>query len=531
MSKRMDDLKHLLSEGRITRREFIGRASALGMAAAIPALIVSEEARASAPKRGGMLRQACRGGALSDSLDGALVVDTHPENTNWQCRNNVTQMMPDGSVGPDLAESWEASPDAAQWRFKLHQGVEFHNGKSFEAEDVIDSINHHRGEGASTGASGVVAGIEDIRADGKHTVVFDLKTGTADFPFLLADWHLVIAPAGTQGTQWDEGIGTGPFILTEWRPGERSASKRNPNYFVEGLPYFDEVETLNIHDGTARVSALLSGQVDVIENPEINVLDRVAKTPGLRVLEVSGTSHTDLPMHTDVAPFDNNDVRLALKYAIDREQLLDTVLQGHGKLGNDHPISPAQAYFAKDLEQRRYDPDKAMFHLEKAGYESLDIELHAGEGVLTGGMESAVLFKESAKAAGINIEIVRRAADGYWAEVWNKEPFCVGMWGGRATADWMFSVGYAAGAAWNDTRWKHERFNQLLLEARAELDDARRHELYFEMQQIVRDNGGALIPTFFNQITGVSDKIGVPEMTSGIQPLDGCRNTSRWWFV
>ena len=146
-------------------------------------------------------------------------------------------------------------------------------------------------------------------------------------------------------------------------------------------------------------------------------------------------------------------------------------------------------------------------------------------------METAILFKESAKAAGINIEIVRRPADGYWAEVWNKESFCVSMWGGRATADWMFSVGYAAEAAWNDTHWKHERFNQLLLEARAELDDARRHELYFEMQQIVRDNGGALIPTFFNQITGVSDKIGVPEITSGIQPLDGCRNTSRWWLV
>ena len=133
MSNTLDDLKGLLSEGRITRREFIGRASALGMAAAIPASILSEEARASSPRRGGRLRQACRGGALSDSLDGALVVDTHPENTNWQCRNNVTQMMPDGSVGPDLAESWEASPDAARWRFELHKGVEFHNGKSFEA--------------------------------------------------------------------------------------------------------------------------------------------------------------------------------------------------------------------------------------------------------------------------------------------------------------------------------------------------------------------------------------------------------------
>ena len=112
----------------------------------------------------------------------------------------------------------------------------------------------------------------------------------------------MVAPAGTEGAQWDQGIGTGPFILTEWRPGERSASKRNPNYFIEGLPYFDEVETLNITDGTARLSALLSGQVDVIENPEINVLRQLEKHSGVRVLEVSGTSHTTLPMHTDVRP-------------------------------------------------------------------------------------------------------------------------------------------------------------------------------------------------------------------------------------
>ena len=208
------------------------------------------------------------------------------------------------------------------------------------------------------------------------------------------------------------------------------------------------------------------------------------------------------------------------------------MLQGHGSLGNDHPISPAQAYFAKDLEQRLYDPDKARFHLGKAGLESLDIELHAAEGVLTGGMETAILFKESAKAAGINIEIVRRPADGYWAEVWEQ--------GVLLRVDVGRARGPRTGCSRSDTRPKRlgtiptgstSASNQLLLEARAELDDARRHELYYEMQQIVRDDGGALIPTFFNQITGVSDRIGVPEMTSGIQPLDGCRNTSRWWFA
>ena len=532
--RKLEDLKRELSENRIDRREFINRATALGMAAAIPAAILSEEARASAPKRGGKLRQVSTAAALSDTLDGALVIGYHAANTNWQIRNNVTQMMPDGSVGPDLAESWESSPDASQWRFHLRKGVEFHNGKSLEAEDVIYSINHHRGEGVSSGASGVVAGITDIRADGKHTVVFDLNTGTADFPHLLGDWHLIIAPTGTEGMGdgkgWDEGIGTGPFILTEWAPGERSATKRNPNYFVEGLPYFDEVETVNIADGTARVSALLSGRFDVIEDPPINVLGNVEKTAGLRVLEVSGTAHMTFPMQTNTEPFTNNDTRLALKYAIDREQLLKIVLQGHGSFGNDHPISSAQAYHAKDLPQRQYDPDKAKFHLNKAGLSELSVELIYGD-VIPGGTESAVLYKEHASKAGINFELTKHPVDGYWSSIWNVKPFYLGMWGGRATADWMFSVGYAEEAAWNETRWKHERFNQLLVEARAELDEPRRHELYYEMQQICRDEGGVVIPVFFNWIAGVTDKVGVPEVISGIVPLDGGRNASRWWFV
>ena len=227
----------------------------------------------------------------------------------------------------DLAESWEASADALTWMFNLRKGVEFRNGKTLDAEDVVHSINLHRGEDSTSGASGVVAGITDVKADGKDKVVFSLKEGSADFPYLISDYHLVIGVAGTEGPEWDKGIGTGPFVLTEWNPGVRSASKRNPNYFKEGRPYVDEVETLNIGDTEARVNALRTGETDAIEEPDLKTAHLLAQAEGIRVVEANGFKHFTFPMHTDRAPFDNNDVRLALKHAIDREAVLDTVLR------------------------------------------------------------------------------------------------------------------------------------------------------------------------------------------------------------
>ena len=528
--KAFDDLKRLLSEGRIERREFIRRSTALGVAAAIPSLVLTEEARASEPKRGGRFRMAVRGGATSDSLSGGALLDSHAINTSWQVRNNLTEMLPDGTVAGELAESWEASADASTWVFNLRQGVEFHNGKTLDADDVVHSINLHRGPDSTSGASGVVAGITEVKADGKDKVVFTLQEGSADFPFLMSDYHLVVGIAGTEGPEWDKGIGTGPFMLTEWTPGVRSASKRNPNYFKEGRPWFDEVETLNVGDTEARVNALRTDETDAIEEPDLKTAHLLAQAPGVQIVEANGFKHFTFPMRTTRAPYDNNDVRLALKYAIDREAVLQTVLRGYGYVGNDHPIGRNQPYFGRDLEQRQYDPDKAKFHLKKAGMESLKVTLDAAD-IYAGGTDSGLLFKEHAAKAGIDIEIVQAPVDGFWSNVWMQKDFITSFWGGRPTSDWMFSVAYAEGAAWNDSYWSHERFNVLLKQGRAELDDAKRLEIYSEMQQICHDEGGVIVWGFGNWLLGVSDKIATPDAVAGNLPMDGDRAPERWWMA
>ena len=234
-------------------------------------------------------------------------------------------------------------------------------------------------------------------------------------------------------------------------------------------------------------------------------------------------------MLTNVSPFDDNNIRLALKYAVDREALVKTVLRGHGVTGNDHPIAPYYRFYAKELEKRQYDPEKAKFYLKKAGQSKLEVALSTADAVFGGAVDAAVLYKEQAANAGISIKVVREPNDGYWSNVWMKKPWSACYWGGYATEDSILTLGYSANAPWNDTKWKHKRFNQLLVAARSELDNSKRREMYVEMQRIIRDVGGVVVPMYGNTIHAVSSKIAHGEV-EGRWSLDTRKACERWWF-
>lgn len=522
-------LESLFTSGKINRRQFLAQVSALGLTAALSPALLSTTAKAATPKKGGRLRFGCTGGSTTDSLDPGLLTSNMNQFINYAHRNALVEINHKFEPIPELAVSWESTPDAKTWTFELRKGVEFHNGKSFEAEDVVESINHHRKKDSKSAAKSLVAAIKDVKADGKHRVTFTLEGGSADFPFTISDYHLTIFPAGTTEADWPKGIGTGPYILQEFEPGVRSMAKRNPNYWKEGRGHFDEVEVLSIVDVNARTTALKTGAIDVMDRCELKTVHLLEKMPGVFVWPVSGTMHYTIPMRTDTAPFDNNDVRLALKYAIDREELVKKILRGYGTAHNDHPIGPSQRYYAADLPQRQYDPDKAKFHLKKAGLSDHVFKLHAANAAFGGAVDTAILYKEQAAKAGIKIEVVREPDDGYWNNVWLKKAWCMCYWGGRVSEDMMFTTAYAAGANWNDTYWEHERFNKLLVEARAELDEAKRREMYVEMQTIVHNEGGVIVPMFAQYVAAASDKLAHGEI-AGNMGTDGMRLHERWWF-
>ncbi len=513
----------------LTRRDLL-----VAGAAALGAGLAPHNALAQgAPKRGGKFRLGLTGGNTGDSHDPATWGTGALINFGlWGAvYNNLLEIGPDGKVTPELAESFEASPDAKTWTFKLRSGVTFHNGKTLDADDVVASINHHRGAQTKSSAKAILAVVADVKADGKDRVVFTLSSGSADFPASITDYHLPIGPQKDGKIDWEPAIGTGGYTLVSHERGVKMVLKRNPSYWKPGRAWFDEVEIVNIPDVAARMNALVSGQVDAIASPDIKTLALLQRNTSVVVEEQPGTTHYTMPMFTDVAPFNNKDVRLALKFAIDRKALVQTILRGHGREGNDSPITPANVYFNEKLLPRPYDPEKARFHLKQAGMSSLKVDLSASDAAFGGALDTAVLFKEHASKAGIDVNVIREPNDGYWTNVWTKKPFVMCFWAGRPTEDWMFSQVYAKGTPYNDTHWDNDRFNALLLQARAELNTSKRAEMYGEMQTIVSNDGGVIIPMFANNIHARSSKIAHAAKMGANLGMDGWKPIERWWFA
>lgn len=510
----------------ITRRNLL--AGAAGVAAA--GLILPRGAKAAdpTPKRGGTLRIGHLGGATSDTIDPATFAAGPVVTAMLAVCNNLVEIDAKGNAVPELAESFESDAEAKVWKFKLRSAT-FSDGRKVTAKDVIASFNHHRGKDSKSGAKGSLSQVADIRADGDSVVIFELASGNADFAYLTSDYHFIIMPANDDGTlNWKSKLGTGGYVLADFEPGVRITLKRRDDYWKSDRAWFDQAVLSTINDATARQNALMTGEVDVINSPDLATLPLLMRRPGIKVTEVTGTAHYAMPMFCDVAPFKDVNVRQALKHAIDRKQILEKVLHGHGQIANDSPIAPANRYYAKDLPQNSYDPDKAKQLLKKAGMENLKVEISASDAASVGALDMVQLFQQSAKAAGIELGIKREPDDGYWTNVWLKKPFCVSYWNGRPTEDDMFSLVYAKGVDWNESHWDNERFNTLLVKARTTLDEKLRAEMYHEMQGLVSEDGGTIIPIFVNYVDVSNDKVAHGPVANN-RFFDGWKIVERWW--
>jgi peptide/nickel transport system substrate-binding protein len=524
-----NEIKQLYMARKIDRRSFLAGAAAVGALGAA-STFTAGNAMAQMPKKGGSFRIGKAHGQTTDTLDPGTSENGFTTPLLHGIYSYLTMVGVDGSVQPDLAESWEASDDASVWTFNIRQGVTFHDGRPLTVEDVIVSINHHRGADSTSAAGPIVKPIQNIRSDGPTKVVFELEAGNADFPYILTDYHLPIGPAKDGKLDWKAGNGTGVYKLDEFKPGISAAFTRNENHWDPDRGFFDDVTMLSLVDLNARTTALVSGEVHAIDRLDLKTVGLLGRRPGININSVAGTQHFTFAMSCNQDPYTDVNVRRALKYAINREEMVEKILFGYGSVGNDHPIGPGQRFYNDQMAQTSYDPDKAKFYLNEAGMDSLKVKLSASDAAFGGAVDAAVLYQNSAMKAGIDIEVVREPNDGYWSDVWMVKPFSAVYWSGRPVEDQMFSTAYQSGVAWNDTFWSNERFDELLVMARAELVEERRREMYFEMQEIVNQDGGAVIPMFANYVFATLDEVNTGDLASN-QDVDGERWMERWSFA
>lgn len=513
--------------GEISRRDLLVGSAALGGSALLSNPAFAADEPVSQPVRGGLLRAGLQGGESTNTLDPALNLSQVPFNFCKQWGEFLFRLKRDGSLENRIAEEIGASTDARIWTMKIRDGIEFHNNKTVTAEDVAATIERHADETSKSGALGILKNITGIKAEGREVIV-TLAEPDADFPYLMADYHLVIQPNGGKDDP-AAGISAGPYKVAVNEPGIRYGGERFGNFWdSERMGFADQVEIIVMNDPTARIAALQSGQVHMINRVEPKIVELVQRVPGVSIENVSGKGYYPFNMFCDTAPFNDNNLRMALKLAMDREQMLTQILRGYGAVGNDFPVNTAYPLFPEGIEQRAFDPDKAAEFYRKSGH-SGPILLRTSDVAFPGAVDAAQLYQQSCAKAGIQIEIRREPGDGYWSEVWNRQPFALSYWGGRSTQGQMYSTGYASTSDWNDTRFMRPDFDKMLYTARGELDEGKRKAIYRDMAVLMRDEGGLIVP-FFNQFIDavLTSKLGGYRKHTEGELMDGYALAECW---
>ena len=524
----LEKMKGLAAKRKISRRDFIQFAVAAGVTAGMADTLFTT-AQAAEPQRGGHLRMGLRHGQTSDSMNPWFYADSSTHTMFWGClSNSLTQVDGNGEIVLDLVEAIDTS-DNKTWSMTLRNGVTFHNGKSLTPADVIASFDYYMREDSESPMKAIFADIGEIKADGPNKVTFALTSANADFPYLVSDYKAPILPSNNGEVDWESGNRTGAFKFESFEPGIVARFVRNDNYHFEGKPYVDSVEVRALPDVTSRTNALTTGEIDWMAAPDLKTLDLLARDPKIEITEVAGYAHYTLPMLLDVEPFDDPNVRLAIKHCIDREEIVEKIFLGHALPGNDNPIPTSVKYGIDPQPVHSYNPDKARKYLAAAGLDSLSVEINVSEAAFAGAVDAALLIRESAAKCGIDVNVVREPEDGYWDNVWGTKGWSASYWSGRPTVDWMFSTAYYSESSWNENHQRWPKFDELMFEGRAESDPAKRAKIYAEMQQMVHDDGGQIV-LVWNTILAANSKNLSHGDIAGNWEVDGLRLAEKWWF-
>jgi peptide/nickel transport system substrate-binding protein len=479
------------------------------------------------PKPGGTFRLGVTGGGSKDIIDGQSII-TKPDQARLVAGfetllvyDSQYRLPSAGGNQTGLAkEVTQDKPD--QWTITLQDGVEFHNGKTLSADDVIYSLQRilNPKEGLFGGAGLASIDPKNIEKMDNLTVRLHLKGPDSTIGDQLGQYYNGIVPVGYSRTGPLKYVGTGPFTVVSFTPGQQSIHKKNPNYWRTGQPYFDQVQITDFGDPTAQTNALLAGQIDAMTDIPFAQIDVAKQQGGLSILEGQGGGWLPLCMAVDMAPFDDVRVRQAMRLIVDRNAMLEQVLSGHGRVANDlySPFDPA---YDTTLPQREPDPEQAKSLLKAAGHEGLTVDLHTTDGA-AGMVDSANVFATQAKTAGVTVNV--HNDPNYYGSQYLKLAFSVDFWGTRNYLP-QVANGSIPTAPYNECHWPPKSGNgsdyvSLYQQALAEVDPTKRADIIHTMQSEEYNYGGYIIPFFNNLVDAYSSKVQGFEQNRGTLNLD-----------
>jgi peptide/nickel transport system substrate-binding protein len=465
---------------------------------------------AGGPRKGGHIRSGVTGGSAKDSLDAQTAYLDEPQIAmQWQLYDSLLGFDPNHKLINLLAESWESNPTATEYTVRLKPGLEFHNGKTVSADDVV--FSYKRALDPKTGAAGADL-LRDLSPDNvkkldDRTVRFALNQPNAIFWEALAFFCNAIVPVGYDPSKGVAGlIGTGPWIIESYIPGQQAVFRANPNYWGVG-PYADKLTMIEFADPAARLNALLGGTVDHIDLVESGQAAVIKSTPGFTLLEAKSGGWDPITMRIDQKPFDDVRVRQAFRLIADREQMIEQALSGYGWMGNDM-YAPLDPGYPHDLPQRQQDLEQARSLLKQAGYDNnLTVQLTTSTAVGAGQVAAAQVFAEQAKGAGVTVNVNKVDPGVFYGDQYLKWTFAQDYWGTRNyLAQTQLST--QPKSPYNECHWKDDQWQKIVDEAFRTSDETKRNELVAAAEKIEYERGGYLIWQFNTLLDAYSDKLG-----------------------
>ena len=490
---------------KISRRTVVAGLSAAGLLPLLPGIAFGQGG--GTPKTGGTLKIThsttiatlnvlqCSGPAEYPTVD--------------MLYSGITRMAEDMTALPDLAESWEADPEATVFTFKLRPNVTFHDGTPFTSADVKATFDAILDPATLCPARPVLNMIESVDTPDDLTVVFNLSAPYADFPISAAHVNARIVPKAMLADVTSlntKANGTGPFRLESYDAATTTRLVRFDDYYQDGKPYLDAVEMHLFPDLAAEQANYLSGAMDAMLDVQQANYAQIEDAPGSQALRTPAGRFVNVVMRQDQEPFDDVRVRQAMAYAIDRDLLVDIILEGLGRVANDQPISPGYRFHA-ETEQRSYDPERAKSLLAEAGFpDGLKLEMVCSNRPAIRS-QVGIAIKQMALPAGFDIDVQIMPHDTYLANVWMKGKFYIGYWGMQPTEDAAFTLLFTSDAAFADTAWNNAEFDALVQKGRTTLDPEERAKIYAEAQRMMVEATPSVIPFFQDVLSASRDGV------------------------
>lgn len=474
------------------------------------------------PKHGGTLRVGVTGGGSSDTLD------PHIPETNPDIARTINLYEPllyrdhEYRLRPMVAESFVASSDARTWTATIRNGIRFSDGRPVAPEDVIATFRRITDpKDPKSGATGIRM-LDSVVRSGPRSVEFRLSESTADFDDLVGQYALGIVPADFD---LKNPVGTGPFKAHSFDPGMQSTFVRNPHYWERPMPYVDKLVLTNFTDDDARINALLSSQVDAIDQVPVSLI-RVLRSDGrIRILNSETGSWVPFTMRVDRPPFTDVRVRQAMRLIVDREQMVNQVLSGEGRIGNDL-YSPFDPGYASNLPQRKQNVQKVRSLLAAAGKPDLSVELVTSP-IQAGAVEAAQVFQRQAKDAGVTVKLHKVDTTTFFGNNYLQWDFAQSFY---YTRNYLAQVSNTSlpGSPYNETHFKDSEFKHMIEKAGATTDDSARRDLLHKAQRIEHERGGNIIWGFPNAVDAHQVYVaGLQRDRSGIA-LSGYQFRQAW---